>query len=550
MQETRVAIYARVSTEEQAESGYSIDAQLDVLRRHCELYGSKIAGEYVDRGVSGKSIKGRYELQRLLKDAEQGRFNEVIVWKFNRMARKNIDLLHIVDVLERNNIAFRSFSEHFDTSSPTGRFALQMMGAVGELERSTIIDNVKMGMRQRAKTGRHNGKVPLGYKILHVPDATRDESTQVVIVENEAALIRTIYELYSSGKGLKAVANTLNQQGHRTKLGNPFSTCAIAAILDNPFYMGQIRYSRYENWSERRRKGLSKNVIVVKGHHPPLVSKELWDKVQLLRKKKSSLPKRNFEGSYLLTGILRCPECGAAMSTSRTVNKLKDGSKVTRHYYSCGRFKSQGSAICHANSIRKEEAEQTVLERIQTMLSKPELLKKIVRKVNDRKLNRTKPLQSELSGAHERIRELSEKKRRYMDMYELEEMDRNLFSNRLAKISQQLDQEQARASQFELELQGDHAEPVPYELVRSLIERFDHLLQHSPYQQRKTLMHLVIKQITLNDKRQVQDVELIFNQETDKHFLSLAPSAHTSAEGAFSFNEKAPLLKYQLTIKI
>lgn len=86
----RVAIYARVSTEEQAENGYSIDAQLDTLRKYCELYGGEIVSEYVDRGVSGKSIQGRYELQRLLKDAEEAKFDEVIVWKFNRMARKTL----------------------------------------------------------------------------------------------------------------------------------------------------------------------------------------------------------------------------------------------------------------------------------------------------------------------------------------------------------------------------------------------------------------------------------------------------------------------------
>ncbi len=84
----RVAVYARVSTEEQALHGFSIEAQLNTLRNYCELYHKEITGEYVDRGISGKSVAGRYELQRLLKDAKVGKFDEVIVWKISRISRK------------------------------------------------------------------------------------------------------------------------------------------------------------------------------------------------------------------------------------------------------------------------------------------------------------------------------------------------------------------------------------------------------------------------------------------------------------------------------
>lgn len=150
----RVAIYARVSTEEQAEQGYSIDAQLEALNAYCRASRKIVYKEYVDRGISGKSIKGRLALQELLADAEKGLFDEVLVWKINRLARNQIDLLRIVDALNRQNVSFRSFTENFETETPMGKFALQMMGAVGELERNTIVDNVKLGMKQRARTGK------------------------------------------------------------------------------------------------------------------------------------------------------------------------------------------------------------------------------------------------------------------------------------------------------------------------------------------------------------------------------------------------------------
>ncbi len=118
-QEVRVALYARVSTEEQALHGFSIEAQLNVLRNYCKIYNKKIVKEYVDRGISGKSIVGRYELQQLLKDAESGEFDEVLVWKISRLARKVIDLLQMVEIFEKNDVVFRSFSENLETETPS-----------------------------------------------------------------------------------------------------------------------------------------------------------------------------------------------------------------------------------------------------------------------------------------------------------------------------------------------------------------------------------------------------------------------------------------------
>ncbi|SEL78526.1 recombinase family protein [Paenibacillus sp. OK003] len=549
-QPKKVAIYARVSTEEQAEHGYSIDAQLDTLRKYCELYGGEIIDEYVDRGVSGKSIKGRYEIQRLLKDAEESKFNEVIVWKFNRMARKSIDLLHIVDLLEKNNISFRSFTENFETSTPMGRFALQMMGAVGELERNTIVDNVKMGHRQRAKMGHHNGKVPLGYKVIAGIGSSRDSKSVVIIAEEEAVIVRHIFEQYASGHGLKTIANELNHRGHRTQTGKPFSTTAIRDLLDNPMFLGKIRYNCYENWAERRRKGKNKEPILVEGHHPPIISQELWDKVQLLREKKATLPKKGFEGEYLLTGLIRCPECGAAMTASRTVNRSKNGEKITRMYYSCGRFRSQGSAVCHANSVRKVEAEQAVTDRLRQAVVNPEILQRVVRNVNERRSGRIKPLRDELTAVQARITSLEEKKRKYLELYEIDDIDRDMFSERLSVINKELDTELTRKSKLELELRDDQADPVSYELVRSLVTNFDALLRQSPFQQRKTLMHLIVKKITLDDKKRVSSIELTFNEDTEKHFLNVAPFAEPTTKGAFPFLGKAPVLLYKLSFLI
>lgn len=124
-------------------------------------------------------------------------------------------------------MTFRSFSENFETETPMGRFALQMMGAVGELERNTIIDNVKLGMAQRSRQGRWNGGICLGYKSEVVGNDSEGNETRLVIVPEEEAIIRKIFTMYSQGKGLRAIANYLNHEGYKTKRGNTFSTDSI-----------------------------------------------------------------------------------------------------------------------------------------------------------------------------------------------------------------------------------------------------------------------------------------------------------------------------------
>ena len=155
--------YARVSTQEQAEEGYSIDAQIQTIQEYCQRENMECVGVYVDRGKSGKNIKGRPEMQQLLHDAENGDFDAVVVWKISRVARNLMNLLEIVNVLQKQDIAFYSISEKFQVDTTTGRFMLQIMASVNEFERNQIAENVKLGMTKRAFDGGWNGGRILGY---------------------------------------------------------------------------------------------------------------------------------------------------------------------------------------------------------------------------------------------------------------------------------------------------------------------------------------------------------------------------------------------------
>lgn len=169
IQPKSVAIYARVSTTEQAEEGYSIDEQLRLLREWCDRNGFAVYKEYADRGISGKNITARPALKQLINDAKQKEFDIVLVWKMNRISRDILDILKLVNVFEQNGINFKSYSENYETETAQGKLQFHMMAAIAEFERANIAENVKMGMIARAKEGSWNGGQVLGYDNEVIP---------------------------------------------------------------------------------------------------------------------------------------------------------------------------------------------------------------------------------------------------------------------------------------------------------------------------------------------------------------------------------------------
>lgn len=232
-----------------------------------------------------------------------------------------IDLVKILEVLDKYNIAFKSHTEDFGDA----RFMLYIRGALGELERKTIVDNVKMGMKQRAYQGKWNGGIVLGYMSIEVGTSThrKKKETRLEIVESEAAIVRMIFEKYADGQGFKSITNELNRLGCKTKTGGSFSVTTVKTVLLNPVYVGKIRYNKQEDWTTKKRKGTNPAPIIADGQHEAIISQELWDKVQARYEAVSKVPNRVLQGSFPFTGVMRCPQCGYGMVAQRATRKNK-----------------------------------------------------------------------------------------------------------------------------------------------------------------------------------------------------------------------------------
>lgn len=374
MKKKRIGGYIRVSTEKQV-MGYSIEGQITQIEQYCQFNGYELVDIYADRGISGKSMN-RPELQRMLNDAKNGKLDCVMVYKTNRLARNTSDLLTIVEELHRQNVEFFSLSERMEVKNSTGKLMLQILASFSEFERNTILENIYNGQHQRALEGYYQGNLPLGYN--NIPDNKKE----LMINQHEANIVKYIFESYAKGHGYRKIANALNHKGYVTKKGNPFSISAVTYILSNPFYIGKIQFAKYKDWNDKRRKGLNDNPVIAEGKHTPIISQDLWDKVQARKKQVSKKPQVHGKGTNLLTGIIFCEKCGAAYAASNTTNTLKDGTKKRIRYYSCSNFRNKGSKVCSANSVRADVIEKYVMDQILEVVKSDKVLKQVVERVN------------------------------------------------------------------------------------------------------------------------------------------------------------------------
>lgn len=508
------AIYTRVSTKEQAEEGYSIDEQEKVLTEYCANHEIGIYKVYSDRGISGKSMRQRPGVTALMVDAELRKFDMVLVWKLSRISRSQKDTLSIIEKLNNNNIEFKSMTENLETLTAMGKLHFSIMSGFAEFERNQIAENVKMGMMARAREGRWNGGHVLGYDLVNVADSTRKRGEKELIInEKEAETIRYIFDLYYTGHGFKAIANRINKEGYRTKKGNPFAVGTLKETLMNPVYCGWIRYDLRREWASKRRRGINPNPVLVPGLHKPIVSKELFDKVQELHKAKGGKPGRVYDGTFPLTGLLRCPECKAGMVAGRTIAYLKDGTKRVSRYYYCGAWRNKGTGICHPNGVRAGDAETYVFKKLERLFTSDAVLKGVLKKVNEQRRKQIEPAEYKIGEIQKAATELERNREQYFNLMESGGIDNDILIMKLKEINNKLTELDEQKRKQESYQAFSEVIDVPFDLVKTALSEFEKLLEGTTtHAEQKTLLHLLIDEILVGSDRRAETLNIQFSK--------------------------------------
>ena len=264
-------IYIRVSTEEQVLEGFSIRGQEEKLRDYVRIKDWSLFNLYVDEGISGKNIKERPAVGRLIEDVKSGHVKNVLVYKIDRLTRSTTDLVYLVDLFNQHNCAFNSLMESIDTQTPSGRMFIKIIGIFAEFERENIIERVKMGRARKVKEGYSlcSSYASYGY------DREPGKKIQTINVE-ESVIVKEIFQRFvNESMSMNSMVRLLNLQKVPSKKGELWDRKNLRNILTNASYIGKARHfiGDKENYEE------------IDGLHEAIISVELFEQAARLLEK-------------------------------------------------------------------------------------------------------------------------------------------------------------------------------------------------------------------------------------------------------------------------
>lgn len=316
------------------------------------------------------------------------------------------------------------------------------------------------------------------------------------------------------------MVNRVNKEGYKTKRNRQFAVSTVKEILKNPVYIGKIRYNVRQDWGKKRRNNINANPILSDGQHEPIIDMQTWNKVQVILKERSKKHNKVYDSEFPLIGILKCPVCGAGMTISRSTSRRKDGTKKILEYYSCGNWKNKGTAVCNSNSIRVEVADEYVLNKIMNLINDKVILRKVVDNINRNKSTKIKPILEELNSLTKEIDKLNIKKNKNIELFEDGILDKTELSTRVKSINDDIEKLKYREQELRQEVQLAEGEPVPFELINDVMKKFKEVfLNMSTSQQRKQLIHLLVSQITMNEKREIDSIEIQINDDVITYLM-------------------------------
>ncbi|MGN0674177.1 MAG: recombinase family protein [Oscillospiraceae bacterium] len=424
-----IAAYCRVSTDKEDQIN-SLEAQKKFFVEYTQNSGHNLVRLYADEGISGTKIKNRTEFQRLMRDAQKGLFEMVVVKDISRFARNTVDFLQSIRQLKALNIE-TVFLTANQTVLGNSEFILTIFGALAQEESANTSKRIKFGKKINAEKGRVPNLV-FGY------DKIIGDYFNLEINETEARIVREIFEMYTKeGIGAARIANTLNNRGIKTKRGYQWTQNAIARILTNKIYIGQIINGKEEVQdflTSKRQKRDEEDWYVTERPELRIIDNSLFEKAQEIMDKRKNAFVNNHERSssrHLFSTLIKCKECG--YSFRRTIYKGKGR-------WVCSIRNGQGADIC-ANAVVLYE--DTLVDKLQEYFAeiiknKETMVKNIVTEF-DRVYKNKDDNESYNAELNEQKNTLEKKRQKYMDMYIDEIISRAELNEKVKIIDAELE---------------------------------------------------------------------------------------------------------------
>jgi len=476
----RCAIYTRKSTTEGLDSDFNtLDAHREAAEHFIKSQAAQgwraLPTRYDDGGFTGGNLE-RPALTRLMDDIERGEIDTVVVYKVDRLSRSLLDFSRLVERFEKRRVAFVSITQHFDTSTSMGRLVLHILLSFAQFERELISERTRDKIAAAKRRGKWTGgPLVLGYRV----DRQR---RALEVVPEEAAIVKLAFELYERTLSVALTAQRLNARGLtlRTRVaeggarGRPFNKNAVHRLLRNPLYVGKVRH----------------NDDVFLGEHEPIIDRDVFERVQrtLDLRATGAGTRRPRRSESLLTGLLRCLPCDAAMSTSHAYNHKKQRYR----YYRCRA--SQEGLRCPTGLLNASDVEATVVAQVKALAKSGALRDRILATLaegdeGEDELVATK----DRLGA--RITELGAEAKRLLGAFSSVDAGGRLLAERLGALEREIDKHRPGVADLERRLRACAALRAEGEQVAKLLDAFDEVWEALVPEERREVLRALIARV-------------------------------------------------------
>ncbi len=507
----RVVLYARVSSEKQAEKDLSIPAQLKALRMYALKRNWEIITEYVDEAESARSVN-RPAFQEMITAAKKKEkpFDIILVWKLSRFARNREDSIIYKSLLRKRGISLISINEQIDDSA-AGKLLEGMIEVIDEFYSANLAQDTMRGMKENVNRGFFNGGiVPFGYKKVKASIGS-SQKTKLEPDNVEAPIVKYAFQMAMEGKGGKEIARVLNSEGYRTRSGKLFGTTIINFWLRNPVYTGKLVWNRTDRSNEKPLRKPTNEVIVVSNTHEALVSQDEFDQIQALlasRRPRVRHP-RVVASKYLLSGFCFCGKCGAALiGTAAKSGKYP--------YYECNSRYKKGKDSCDGIRLGKDYLEGFVVSRIIENILTEENLKKLVSMINSELLETSTRSKTQLLQTEKQLTQTSNKLTRLYSALESGKLELEDLAPRIKELRANQKEFQRRRDQLLESVNSEEVDSLDTDTVISHVNELGQILKESSFVQRKTFISSFIRHIEVYPDKIIIDYNLPLPLETNR----------------------------------
>lgn len=417
----RAALYVRVSTDDQAEQGTSLESQLEACRKYAQANGYMIVAELREEGASGATL-ARPQLDKLRDMVDDALLDVVVIYKLDRLSRDTGQMLALLKEFKRRGVSLRSATVQLE-DTPEGTMMLTMLAAIGAYERSQFMERSRRGKETRVRQGKVVGTTMPPYAFRYVVGEGRFE-----LQEEEGEVVKEIFDgVVNKGLSLYEVARRLNERHVPTPRGGDlWRKSTIKSILTNPIYTGKYAWGRTKSVAPKNPRKLNHNGeekstnqprpqsdwLVVDGVVPRLVSDDMFEAVGAQLERNKVLSVRACQRDYLLRGYVKCGYCGGTLRGHANNGVIK-----YECYHRDRRTRADFKDLCISKSYHADRLEAAVWGALEQLITTPELLARVAEEREPGREKVEKQEQEKVANLQKAIAKVEQQLDRLLDLY-------------------------------------------------------------------------------------------------------------------------------------